>query len=125
MSPALSDENFSVSVSCLYSISSASCISQRYCCFTSIHLSYFSSRQILNYFSTRVCVSVCALSKADFCQVLGRLISFVFHTVSSIYPSPVERGGKSLRYCYSGEQNLTRMAQFPQKQLLLLGLRTA
>lgn len=73
----------------------------------------------------RTCVRMCALSKADSCQVLGRLISFVFHTVSSIYPSPVERGGKSLRYCYSGEQNLTRMAQFPQKQLLLLGLRTA
>lgn len=39
-----------------------------------------------------VCVSY-ALSKADSCQVLGRLISFVFRTVSSIYPSPVERGG--------------------------------
>lgn len=127
MSPVLSDENFSVSVSFLYFISSASLVSQRYCCFTSIHLSYFPPRRISSYFSVCVCVytCVCTLSKADSCQVLGRLISFVFHTVSSIYPSPVERGGKSLRYCYSGEQNLTRMAQFPQKQLLLLGLRTA
>lgn len=41
-----------------------------------------------------VYICVCALSKADFCQVLGRLISFVFHTVSSIYPFPVERGGE-------------------------------
>lgn len=41
-----------------------------------------------------LCALVCVLSKADSCQILGRLISFVFHTVSSIYPSPVERGGK-------------------------------
>lgn len=61
MSPALSDENFSVSVSCLYFISSASCVSQRHCCFTSIHLSYFSSRQVLNYFSARVSTCVCTI----------------------------------------------------------------
>lgn len=30
---------------------------------------------------------------ADSCQAAGRLISFVFHTVSSIYPLPVEEGG--------------------------------
>lgn len=92
----LSDENISVSVSCLHFISSASLVSQRYCCFTSIHLSYFPLRRISSYFSACVCVCVCvcAPSKADSCQVLGRLISFVFHTVSSIYPSPVERGGE-------------------------------
>ena len=73
----------------------------------------------------RACLSACVSAKPNSCQIGGRLISFVFPTVSSIYPSPVEkRGGKSLRYCYSGEQSLTRMAQFPPKQLLLLGLRT-
>ena len=98
MSPVLSDENISVSVSCLHFIISASLVSQRYCCFTSIHLSYFPLRRISSYFSARVslCVCVCTPTKADSCQVLGRLISFVFHTVSSIYPSPVERGGGNL-----------------------------
>lgn len=98
MSPVLSDKNVSVSVSCIYLISSASSVSERQCCFTSIHLSYFPPRRISSYFSARacghLCALVCALSKADSCQILGRLISFVFHTVSSIYPSPVERGGK-------------------------------
>lgn len=33
--------------------------------------------------------------------------------------------GESQRYSHSGEPNLTRVAQFPQKQLLLLGPRAA
>lgn len=35
---------------------------------------------------------MCAQSKADSCQVWGRLISFVFRTVSSIYPFSAEAG---------------------------------
>lgn len=35
---------------------------------------------------------------------MWRLISFVFRTVSSIYPIPGEEGGKSQRYCDSWEQ---------------------
>lgn len=62
MSPFLSDENLSVSVSCLYFVSSASLVSERYCCFTSIHLSYFPLRRISSYFSVRVCICVCVHS---------------------------------------------------------------
>lgn len=87
-----------------------------------LHLSYFPPRRTSSYFSGCVCICARAISKADPCQVPGRLISFVFRTVSSIYPLPVERkGGKSRRYCDSGEPNLTRKAQFPPKLLLLLG----
>lgn len=59
MSPVLSDGNVSVSVSCLYFISSVSLVSEHYCCFTSVHLSYFPLRRISSYFSAHVCVYVC------------------------------------------------------------------
>lgn len=39
---------------------------------------------------------MCVHTKADSCQALERLISFVFHTVSSIYPSPVELGDRGV-----------------------------
>lgn len=93
MSRVKSDQNILVSVSCLYFVSWGYWVSECPRHFLSVHLSYFSHRLISSYFSVYVCVfvNVCK-SKVDACQVLGRLISFVFQTVSSIYPSPVERG---------------------------------